>query len=532
VSVEYRLLGPLEAIIDGRRVHLGGALQRGVLVCLLGQPNAVVPSAAIIDELWANDPPATASNLVQGYVSQLRKVLGREAIETRGAGYVAQVYPDALDLHRFERLADTGTQALADGQVEQAATAFADALALWRGPALADLDDKPFLRSTAARLNELRLLARERWLEAELACGRHAEIVGEIRDLVAKHPLRERPHGLLMLALYRSGRQAEALETYRTARAALVEEVGIEPGSWLQELERSILRRDAALDEPATEAALRNKVTETRTIVVAAFELDGMGRLLEVAEPLARDSARELVLASTVAASEELGRATDALHALRARLVGAGLVSRAAAFTSLTPGADLTRLAVEQDADLIVVDAPAQLLEDVRLLTLLTDAPCDVAVVVGGPVREGPVVVPFTGAEHDWAAVELAGWISRSRGGSLRLLGSAGSDEQRDASRLLASASLAVQRITGVTAEPMLVEPTPGALADGTSDAGIVVLGLTDRWRRDGLGRTRTMLATASNHATVLVRRGLRPGGLAPRGNETHFTWTLGAPAR
>jgi DNA-binding SARP family transcriptional activator len=532
VGVEYRLLGPLEAIADGQPAQLGGGLQRGVLVCLLAQPNAVVPATRIIDELWAEDPPPTAANLVQGYVSQLRKALGRDAIETRGTGYVARVDPDALDLIRFERLADAGSQALAEGRVEPAAAAFAEALALWRGPALADLDDRPFLRPTAARLNELRLLAHERWVEARLACGRDAEVIGEIRAVVAEHPLRERPLGLLMLALYRSGRQAEALEAYRTARKTFLEELGIEPGPWLRELERSILRQDSALEAEATTSTVRHDAVDTRTIVLAAFELAELSRLLDVAEPLARDAGRELVLACTVVSPSELGMTSDALHGFRATLVKSGVAARAAAFTSLTPGADLTRLAVEQDAELVVVGTPERLLEDVRLLTLLSEAPCDVAVVGGGPLGDGPVIVPFTGAEHDWAAVELAGRMGRARDVPLRLLGSAGRDDKRDASRLLASASLAVQRALGVVAEPLLVDPSPAALATATESAGIVVIGLTERWRHDGLGRTRTTLATASTHATVLVRRGLRPGGLAPRGSQTHFTWTIGAPAR
>jgi hypothetical protein len=215
------------------------------------------------------------------------------------------------------------------------------------------------------------------------------------------------------------------------------------------------------------------------------------------------------------------------LRTHRDRLVEGGIDARAASFTSLTPGADLARVARDQDAELVLVDAPARLLEDGRLLGLLEDAPCDVAVLVGGEARAGPVFVPFAGAEHDWAAVELGAWQARTRPARLVLAGSSAGAGGRDASRLLASASLAVQRALGVDAEPLLVDPTPQSLVDAAGDAGLVVVGLTDRWRREGVGRTRTALATSPRQPALLVRRGLRPGGLAPRAAETRFTWTI-----
>ena len=223
--------------------------------------------------------------------------------------------------------------------------------------------------------------------------------------------------------------------------------------------------------------------------------------------------------------------ASASLRAHRERLLAEGLAVRAAAFTSLTPGADLARVAREQDAELLLVDAPARLLEDARLLGLLDDAQCDVAVLVGGDARPGPVLVPFSGAEHDWAAVELGAWLARSRAAQLVLAGSTAGADGRDASRLLASASLAVQRTLGVHADPLLVEPSPQALVEAGRKAGIVVIGLTDRWRRDGVGRARTALATSPHHPTLLVRRGLRPGGLAPRAARTRFTWTIAGTA-
>ena len=193
----------------------------------------------------------------------------------------------------------------------------------------------------------------------------------------------------------------------------------------------------------------------------------------------------------------ELARVSRRLHESREALKKDGLEARAAAFTSVTAGADLARLAAEQDVDLLLADAPEHLLEDGRLLTLLERAPCDVAVLVGRGELRGPVVVPFAGAAHDWTAVEIGAWLARNSGEPLRLAGASTSPEGRDASRLLVSASLAVQHALGVPTEPLLVDPEPEALVSAVQDAGVVVIGLTERWRREGLGRTRTALATA-----------------------------------
>ena len=526
MTVEYRLLGPVEALVDGRPARLGGPRQRGVLVVLLTHANRVVPASRVIDELWEDDPPASATNLVQGYVSGLRKALGKDAIETRGAGYLLRAGPGALDLHRFEQSADAGGRALADGRPTEAAELLAGALAEWRGAALADLDGEPFLEPVAARLEELRMLAEERRLEALLASGGHADALSGIDALVRAHPLRELPRRLQMLALYRSGRQAEALAGYRAARAALVEELGIEPSPALQELERAILRHDPAIGGPRADA-IGAPDDAMRSILVTALSGEPPPGLLAQAAELARAPAREVIVVRTVADGGELAGATEALTDARAALLASGVPARVACFTSLTPGADLARMAGEHDVDLLLVDAPAGLLEDAQILALLAGAPCDVGVVVGAPLRPGAVLVPFAGAEHDWSAVELGAWLARNRGVALRLVGASTGEEGRDASRLLASASLAVQRTLGVPADPVLVTPTPDALVDAARDAGVVVVGLTDRWRRDGLGPARTAMATRSGAPAILVRRGSRPGGLAPREAHTRFTWTI-----
>jgi len=377
-----------------------------------------------------------------------------------------------------------------------------------------------------SRLEELRVLALERRVEAELALGRHVDVVAELEGLVAEHPLRERPRGLLMTALYRSGRQAEALEAYRATRAMLVRELGIEPGAWLTELNRAILRQDARLTHPVPEREVVHH--PRRSLLVIALALERLEPLAALAAPLAREPSRELLLMTTVATSGELGDASLRANDVRARLVADGVEARAAVFTSIAPGVDMARLAREHDVDLLLMDAPDGLLEDARVLALLDQAPCDVGVVVGKePPGAGPVLVPFAGAEHDWAAVELGAWLARARGAALQLAGATAGVDGRDASRLLANASIAVQRALGVSTEPILVEPHPAALVDAASGAGTVVVGLTDRWRREGLGRARTALATQTATPAVLVRRGVRPGGLAPRENETRFTWTV-----
>jgi DNA-binding SARP family transcriptional activator len=522
MGVEYRILGPVEALLDGRPAQLGAPKQRAALVLMLCHPNTVVPSSRLIDGLWGDDPPGSAANLVQGYISGLRKVLGKEAIETRGAGYLVRVEPRGLDLTRFEELASEGSRALERSDPLGASDALRRALALWRGPALADLADEPLLDPVAGRLEELRVLALERRIEADLGVGRNADVIGELEILIAEHPLRERPRGLLMTALYRAGRQADALRAYRDARSLLVEELGIEPGTWLTDLHAAILRH-----APELTVAEQPEPTARRSLLVAALRLQAAGDLAALAAPLATDPPRELIVLTTVPSADELEAASIRVNELRARLVADGIEARAAVFTSVVPGADMARLAREQDVDLLLVDAPDGLLEDARVVALLDRAPCDVGVVVGGPPGRGPVVVPFAGAVHDWAAVELGAWLARGHGCALKLAGATTSRDGRDASRLLANASIAVQRALGVPAEPVLVDPDPAALVEAAAAAGVVVVGLTDRWRRDGLGRARTALAARHDSPTVLVRRGVRPGGLAPRGTETRFTWTV-----
>jgi DNA-binding SARP family transcriptional activator len=519
--MDFGILGPLEVSDDGRVLPLGGTRQRALLALLLLHANQVVSSDRLIDDLWGVEPPQSGTAALQVRISKLRQALGTggQTIVTRPPGYVIRVGSDQLDLHRFERLLSEAGRDLQGGDPAQASIKLRNALSLSRGPPLADLAYESFVQPAIARLEELLLVAQELRIDAELALGRHNEVVGELDALVAAHPLREALYRQLMLALYRSGRQAEALGAYQAARRTLVGELGIEPGPRLRDLERSILRQDRSLDPEAPPAPLRS-------ILVAGVGDRLLEPLLSLAEPLARHPQREVIAArlldgrgALAAASAEVGAACEALR-LR------GVIARAAVFTSASPGEDISRLAVEQDVDLVLVTGRG-LLADPDVTALLRTAPCDVAVAVGPTAAPGAVLVPFAGNEHDWAAIELGAWLAGSWQMPLRLAGPA-AEGGKDASRLLASASLAVQRALGIAAEPLVIDPGPDQLVAVADGAAIVIIGVSERWRTEGLGSVRTALA-ASGRPVLLVRKGLRPAGIAPPQNLTRFTWSLGA---
>ncbi len=234
--MEFRILGPLEAVSNGQALDLGGAKQRALLAMLLLHANTVVSTDRLIDALWEDDPPESVQKALQVHVSGLRKLLDRQRLQTRSPGYLLQVHDGELDLDRFRRLQEEGR--------------LAEALSLWRGPPLSDFAYQRFAQSEVARLEDRRLACLEERIEQDLHAGRHGDLTGELEALIAENPLRERLRGQLMLALYRSGRQAEALETYQAARRALVDDLGIDPGRELRELHQQILNQDAGLDLP------------------------------------------------------------------------------------------------------------------------------------------------------------------------------------------------------------------------------------------------------------------------------------------
>jgi DNA-binding SARP family transcriptional activator len=282
--MDFRILGPLEAVDEGRPISLGGSKQRALLAVFLLHRGETLSTDRLIDELWGERPPARAAKTVQVYISRLRRALaGGEdngsagMIVTREHGYELELDPDRLDAHRFERLVAEGRRELAGGRPERAAAALEQGLSLWRGPPLADLAYEPFAQREIARLDDLRVAALEQLIEARLALGADAEVVGQLETLIAEHPYRERLRAQLMLALYRSERQADALQAYQDARRTLVEELGIEPGERLRELERAILAQDPGLQlVPAEEPPAAEPAVETRSAFV--------GRERELAE--------------------------------------------------------------------------------------------------------------------------------------------------------------------------------------------------------------------------------------------------------
>jgi DNA-binding SARP family transcriptional activator len=524
--LEFRILGPLEVADGATLVPLGGPKQRATLAILLLNANRVVSVERLADDLYSGAPPVTAVAQVQRQISELRKLLGPgSGIETRPPGYIIRLLPEQLDLARFEQTTERAGRLLVDGDA-RAGEFLREALALWRGAPLADLAYESFAQVPIRRLEELRLAAVEQRVEADLLLGRHREVVGELEELVHAHPLREQLAQQLMLALYRSERQAEALAVYRRTRDALVTTLGIEPAPSLRAVERRILAHDPAL------GGRRAAPERDRVVLVVPSTGERAEPLLALASPLVRGTSRELILARLVGDERELEGAADELNAWRASL---GVETRTAALTSSDPAEDAVRLAATYDVELVLTDAPpdvdaAALPADVA--NLLERTPADVGLLVGSSVELGggkSVFVPFAGGEHDWAALEVGAWVASATGTSLRLVGSTADPAhgRRDASRLLADASLAVQRVVRVDAAPILVEPRDEALVAAVASAALVVIGISPRWRREGIGRARRALVRVAGPPVLLVRGGPHPGGIAPSASRTRFTWSI-----
>jgi DNA-binding SARP family transcriptional activator len=475
----YRLLGPFEALVP-----LPGGKPRALLARLLLDAGHVVSAPTLVDELW-EQPPRSAPKVLQAHVSALRKALGAEAIETRAAGYRA--VGATTDLARFEELAE---QARREPNAPRRSALLRDALSLWRGPALAEFRREPFAHLAGARLEELRLTVLERRLETDLELGDHEQLVPELRALVAAEPLREPFRRQLMLALYGSGRQADALAVYREGRRVLVGELGVEPSRELQALEGAILRQDPSLARPPAAARRGPVVCEGVAPLALLAPVD-----------------RELLVVELASDAALLPEATE-----RLRQLGPGV--RTACFTSTDPTGDLVRLVREQAAELLVVARAPQ--------ELLAAAPCDVALLTEPRpfAPEGPVVVPFGGGREEWPALELAAWIARAHRLPLKLVGVEASSAQRDASRTLAAASLALQRFAEVAAELAVVPAGVEALLaqDGSLLVGSLPTAELDPTRRALLERARIPV--------LLVHGGLRPSGLAPDRTLTRFSWS------
>ena len=318
--MDFRILGPLEALDEGRDVAPAGNKQRALLALLLLHANETLPVERLIDELWGEHPPTTAAKTLQVHVSRLRKALDAgagngagAAIVTREHGYQLRLDPDRLDAHQFERLVAEGRRELATGDPKRAAAAFEAALSLWRGAPLAGLGQEAFVPREAARLEDLRVAALEDLNEAKLALGHHSELIGELEALIGEHPYRERLRAQLILALYRCERQADALQAYQDARRILVEELGIEPGERLRELERAVLAQDPGLAAPSALPGVGDGVRDpgdlpTGVVTFLLTDIEGSSRLWEAdadAMAAALELHDELIAKST---NEHAGR--------------------------------------------------------------------------------------------------------------------------------------------------------------------------------------------------------------------------------
>jgi DNA-binding SARP family transcriptional activator len=317
---DFRILGPLEAVNETGTLLLGGLKQRAVLALLLLEAPKAVSTDRLIDALWSEQPPRTAATSLQNFISQLRKTLGADLLVTKPPGYALAIRPDQIDLTRFRHLVATARAAT---EAVQRASLMREALDLWRGTPLADFEFEPFAQPEIVRLKEERLAVLEERIDADLETGRHAEIVGEVEALVDRHPTRERLRAHLMLALYRSGRQAEALDVYQDARRALVDQLGIEPGRDLQQLHGDILRQDVGLRTPDAAPPAEDHFDEVlrtlldgRLVAVLGTDVGELaGRLAERFDYV-EDGAGLPRVAQYVSVMKGSGPLYDELHAL------------------------------------------------------------------------------------------------------------------------------------------------------------------------------------------------------------------------
>jgi len=399
--IDYRLLGPLEVACDGRALDLGGRKQRILLASLLLHANQPVHRDVLIEQIWGEHPPASPDHAVDVYIWRLRKRLDPVAdgpcVLTQPGGYLLQATQEQVDATRFERLAEDARCLLAAGAADRAAQGFREALALWRGAALADFRNEPFAQAEIARLAQLRAEVVEDRIDADLALGRHTALISELEALVAAQPLRERPYQQLMIALYRSGRQADALAVYQRARRMLVDELGIEPGQPLRQTERAILRQDPSLDPPGREVAGPAPAAGTGTAPAPPARSVRRRRLLAAAAALAVTVA--LLVAATNRGSARLAARPDSVGVidgaqgnLSAVVTGVGRPN------GIAYGAGAVWITDSADNILLRVDSAGQVIDRI-------------------PVGRGPAGVTVGDGEV-WVANELDGTVSEVNPGS------------------------------------------------------------------------------------------------------------------
>jgi predicted ATPase/DNA-binding SARP family transcriptional activator len=361
--LEFRVLGPVQAVRDGRELALGGPRRRAVLALLLVAGGRVVPAERLAGDLWGASPPPGAAGTLRSHLSRLRALTGPEAaLVARGGGYALAAGPDQLDAARFERLAAAGREALEHGEAAAAAGWFRQALGLWRGTALADVAEVEALAREGARLEELRLVAVEGRIEADIEVGLAAEAAGELAALVAEHPVRERLWRLLVLALYRCGRQADALAAYRRARAVLAEELGIEPGEELRQLEQAVLRQQVPAAAPRrTQHNLPARLT---SFVGREQDLAALDELLTGAR---------LVTVTGAGGSGKTRLAVEYAAAAAERFIDGAWLAGLAGITDpgLVPAQVMAALGVRQTGETSVLEALQYRLRSAELLLVL-----------------------------------------------------------------------------------------------------------------------------------------------------------------
>jgi YVTN family beta-propeller protein len=582
--VEFGILGPIEVREEGRSLPLGGKRPRALLALLTLSPNEVVSRDRLLDGIWGERPPATASQTLDSYVSRLRSQLGANRIERKAPGYLLRLAPDELDVARFEHLLEQGRALLAAGEAPAALGALDGALALWRGEALADIREEPFASVEAARLEERRLLGREERIDALLALTRATDAVPELESLVAAHPFRERLLGQLMLALYRTGRQADALAAYQEGRRRLAEEVGLEPSEHVRRLERQILEHDPALGEVraprvAATSGKRSPAVRGRTLLVAAL----IGVIAAaVAVPLFAFSsggprANELtgalggnavgaVSASTgrIFASVPLSASPDAITtgagSIWAAMPDRGIVSRIDPSTNtvrqtistpggpsaLAVGGGFVWVAETLAGTVTQVDPRAnggKLVGTIRV----GNGPSGIAYGLGAVWVANSVdrtvirIDPVTGtpgrpisvedgadgvAAGDgsvWVIGQSAGVVSRIDPAARAVAGTTSVGNEPDA---VAVGSDAVWVANGADGTVSKIDPSSGRLEGafpvGKQPSGIAVAADGHVWVANASSATLTELDPATGHVIQTVPTGALPGGVAPDGETVY----------
>jgi YVTN family beta-propeller protein len=539
--MEFRILGALEVRDDGgSRIPLGAGKQRAVLAFLLLHGNEVVATERLIDELWGESPPETARKALQIYVSRLRKALGTARIGTHEPGYVLELDPDELDLARFERMVEQARTVREKGEDARAAGLLREALALWTGSPLADLIYEPFAQREIARLEELRLAALEERIDAELAIGHGADLVGELEALVIQHPYRERVRGQLMLALYRAGRQADALAVYQETRRLLVDELGIEPSPALQRLEGAILRQESALEtvleEPASgdtsTAALPEPPTARRrrrwrvAAAAAALALAAGALAVGLTRPWGRDflpaldeDSVGLIDADAVGIEAQVG-----LHGRPSAIaVGGGFVWVASEADSTVSRVEpelrsnVHTLPVEGGVGGLAYGNGSLWVTNPRARTVAQINPDTLAVVQTIPVGNGPGAIA-AGEQAVWVANTIDATVSRidvARGGDAKSIplatGPTGIAVGARAVWVSSEAEAAVYRLdprSGAIVERIPVGNGPSGVA--VSEEGVWVAN-----RQDG---TVSRIDPQTNSVVATIPVGLSPVSVAARG--------------